>query len=132
MRTPPAPPRRLLGGGLSPQRIAIKVATQSADGVTLEVAIAVRYRAPAHYAVLPANAEESFFEFSDAQEQISGAIAAAVCACAPKLRFEELNQKHNELASAVLSQLRPVMDGLGYELLTARVVRVTALHHTHC
>jgi regulator of protease activity HflC (stomatin/prohibitin superfamily) len=109
---------------LRPQQTGGKVDARTADSVSVELEIAVRYCVPVHYAVLPENAGDAFRELNAAGDRTSGSISEAVHACVAKMRFTDLQERSDEIAHAVQRELAPLMDRFGYELLDAFVVGI--------
>jgi regulator of protease activity HflC (stomatin/prohibitin superfamily) len=101
-------------------RISEQFATTTADQVRVELTVAVRYRAPFHYAVVPEPARD-FSDARAAEVRFRSSIGAAVRARVASLSFEELHGKRAGVASAVRHELGPVMRGIGYQLLHARI-----------
>jgi hypothetical protein len=109
------------------QTMEARIDTSTADLVAVEVAIAVRYHAPLHYAVLPQSAEHAFGELEEARTRFSASMSGTVRTCVPGIPFEELFERREQIADAVEHELSPVMNRVGYELLDAAVagIRVT-------
>jgi len=92
------------------QQLDVVCETKTKDNVFVQVAVAVQYR------VLAASAYEAFYRLTDPKGQIQSYVFDVVRSTVPKMELDEAFASKDEIADAVLAQLKDVMSGYGYEI----------------
>jgi len=92
------------------QQLDVVCETKTKDNVFVQVGVAVQYR------VLVESAYDAFYRLSDPRNQIQSYVFDVVRSTVPKMELDEAFQSKEEVAEAVLSQLRDVMRAYGYEI----------------
>jgi regulator of protease activity HflC (stomatin/prohibitin superfamily) len=84
--------------------------TKTKDNVFVKVNVAVQYR------ILVDNAYDAYYRLTDPRNQIQSYVFDVVRSTVPKMELDEAFQAKEEVAEAVLAQLRDVMADYGYEI----------------
>lgn len=92
------------------QQLDITCETKTKDNVFVKVGVAVQYR------ILVENAYDAYYRLTDPRNQIQSYVFDVVRSTVPKMELDEAFQAKEEVAEAVLSQLRDVMNDYGYEI----------------
>lgn len=92
------------------QQLDVVCETKTKDNVFVQVAVAVQYR------VLVDSAYDAYYRLTDARSQIQSYVFDVVRSTVPKLELDEAFVSKDEVAGAVLNQLRDVMREYGYEI----------------
>jgi regulator of protease activity HflC (stomatin/prohibitin superfamily) len=83
--------------------------TKTKDNVFVKVNVAVQYR------ILVDNAYDAYYRLTDPVNQIQSYVFDVIRSTVPKMELDEAFQAKEEVAEAVLTQLRDVMADYGYE-----------------
>jgi regulator of protease activity HflC (stomatin/prohibitin superfamily) len=92
------------------QQLDVICETKTKDNVFVQVAVAVQYR------VLVASAYDAYYRLTDPRQQIQSYVFDVVRSTVPKMELDEAFASKDEIAAAVLSQLKDVMHEYGYEI----------------
>lgn len=92
------------------QQLDVTCETKTKDNVFVKVGVAVQYR------ILVENAYDAYYRLTDPRNQIQSYVFDVVRSTVPKMELDEAFQAKEEVAEAVLSQLRDVMNDYGYEI----------------
>jgi regulator of protease activity HflC (stomatin/prohibitin superfamily) len=84
--------------------------TKTRDNVFVKVGVAVQYR------ILLESAYDAYYRLTDPRNQIQSYVFDVVRSTVPKMELDEAFTSKDEVASAVLNQLRDVMKNYGYEI----------------
>lgn len=97
------------------QQLDVLCETKTKDNVFVQVAIATQFR------VVAQGAYEAFYRLTDPRGQIQSYVFDVVRSTVPKMELDEAFASKDEIAQAVLEQLRDVMIDYGHEILAALV-----------
>jgi len=97
------------------QQLDIICETKTKDNVFVNVSVAVQYR------VLAEKAYDAYYRLSEPSGQIKSYVFDVVRSTVPKMELDDAFASKNDIAMAVMSQLKEVMDDYGYEILQALV-----------
>lgn len=92
------------------QQLDVVCETKTKDNVFVQVAVAVQYR------VLVDGAYDAYYRLTDPRNQIQSYVFDVVRSTVPKMELDEAFASKDEIAQAVLEQLRDVMKEYGYEI----------------
>jgi len=92
------------------QQLDVLCETKTKDNVFVQVAVAVQYR------ILVDSAYDAYYRLTDPRSQIQSYVFDVVRSTVPKMELDEAFQSKEEVAEAVLTQLRDVMSDFGYEI----------------
>ena len=92
------------------QQLDIICETKTRDNVFVQVGVAVQYR------VLVDAAYDAYYRLTDPRNQIQSYVFDVVRSTVPRMDLDEAFVSKDEVASAVLNQLRDVMKDYGYEI----------------
>jgi regulator of protease activity HflC (stomatin/prohibitin superfamily) len=92
------------------QQLDVVCETKTRDNVFVQVAVAVQYR------VLVDSAYDAYYRLTDPRSQIQSYVFDVVRSTVPKMELDEAFTSKDEVAGAVLNQLRDVMREYGYEI----------------
>jgi regulator of protease activity HflC (stomatin/prohibitin superfamily) len=92
------------------QQLDVICETKTKDNVFVQVAVAVQYR------VLVSSAYDAYYRLTDPRNQIQSYVFDVVRSTVPKMELDEAFASKDEIAAAVLSQLKDVMHEYGYEI----------------
>ena len=92
------------------QQLDVLCETKTKDNVFVQVAVAVQYR------VLIDSAYDAYYRLTDPRQQIQSYVFDVVRSTVPKLELDQAFASKDEIATAVLGQLRDVMREYGYEI----------------
>lgn len=92
------------------QQLDVMCETKTKDNVFVKVNVAVQYR------ILVDNAYDAYYRLTDPRNQIQSYVFDVVRSTVPKMELDEAFQAKEEVAEAVLAQLRDVMADYGYEI----------------
>jgi regulator of protease activity HflC (stomatin/prohibitin superfamily) len=92
------------------QQLDVVCETKTKDNVFVQVAVAVQYR------VLLDSAYDAYYRLTDTRQQIQSYVFDVVRSTVPKMELDEAFTSKDEVAGAVLGQLRDVMKDYGYEI----------------
>lgn len=92
------------------QQLDVTCETKTKDNVFVKVGVAVQFR------ILVENAYDAYYRLTDPRNQIQSYVFDVVRSTVPKMELDEAFQAKEEVAEAVLSQLRDVMNDYGYEI----------------
>eukprot|EP00339_Tiarina_fusa_P002203 CAMPEP_0117034304 /NCGR_PEP_ID=MMETSP0472-20121206/24436_1 /TAXON_ID=693140 ORGANISM="Tiarina fusus, Strain LIS" /NCGR_SAMPLE_ID=MMETSP0472 /ASSEMBLY_ACC=CAM_ASM_000603 /LENGTH=311 /DNA_ID=CAMNT_0004743443 /DNA_START=158 /DNA_END=1094 /DNA_ORIENTATION=- len=92
------------------QQLDVLCETKTKDNVFVQVGVAVQYR------VLLQSAYDAYYRLTDPRNQIQSYVFDVVRSTVPKMELDEAFTSKDEVASAVLNQLRDVMKNYGYEI----------------
>ena len=90
------------------QQLDVAVETKTHDNVFVKMIVSTQYY------VLPAKVYEAFYFLDDPEAQITSYIFDVVRARVPHLKLDEVFEKKDDVAQAVLSELSGAMDEFGY------------------
>lgn len=110
------PMERVVGRmSLRIQQLDVICETKTKDNVFVQVGVAVQYR------VLVDAAYDAYYRLTDPRNQIQSYVFDVVRSTVPRMDLDEAFVSKDEVASAVLHQLRDVMKEYGYEIRTTLV-----------
>lgn len=89
------------------QQLDVYCETKTKDNVFVQVAVAVQYR------VLAESAYEAYYRLTDPRTQIQSYVFDVVRSTVPKMELDEAFASKDDIASAVLDSLAPVMKEYG-------------------
>jgi regulator of protease activity HflC (stomatin/prohibitin superfamily) len=92
------------------QQLDVVCETKTKDNVFVQVGIAVQYR------VLVDSAYDAYYRLTDPRNQIQSYVFDVVRSTVPKMELDEAFASKDEIAAAVLSQLKDVMAEYGYQI----------------
>lgn len=92
------------------QQLDVFCETKTKDNVFVQVAVAVQYR------VISEGAYDAFYRLTDPKGQIQSYVFDVVRSTVPKMELDEAFASKEEIAVAVLNQLKDVMRDYGYEI----------------
>jgi regulator of protease activity HflC (stomatin/prohibitin superfamily) len=92
------------------QQLDVTCETKTKDNVFVQVAVAVQYR------VLVDSAYDAYYRLTDPRNQIQSYVFDVVRSTVPKMELDEAFASKDEIAAAVLSQLKDVMQEYGYQI----------------
>lgn len=92
------------------QQLDVVCETKTKDNVFVQVGIAVQYR------VLVDSAYDAYYRLTDPRNQIQSYVFDVVRSTVPKMELDEAFASKDEIAAAVLTQLKDVMAEFGYEI----------------
>lgn len=92
------------------QQLDVFCETKTKDNVFVQVAVAVQYR------VISEGAYDAFYRLTDPKGQIQSYVFDVVRSTVPKMELDEAFASKEEIAVAVLNQLKDVMKDYGYEI----------------
>ena len=104
------------------QQLDVLCETKTKDNVFVQVAVAVQYR------VLVGSAYDAYYRLSDPRSQIQSYVFDVVRSTVPKMELDEAFASKNEIAQAVLDQLKQVMSEFGYEIKNCLVTDLSPDH----
>ena len=89
------------------QQLDVYCETKTRDNVFVQVAVAVQYR------VLAESAYEAYYRLTDPRTQIQSYVFDVVRSTVPKMELDEAFASKDDIATAVLESLAPVMKEYG-------------------
>jgi regulator of protease activity HflC (stomatin/prohibitin superfamily) len=92
------------------QQLDVICETKTKDNVFVQVGVAVQYR------VLVDAAYDAYYRLTDPRNQIQSYVFDVVRSTVPRMDLDEAFVSKDEVAEAVLNQLRDVMKEYGYEI----------------
>mmetsp|Transcript_117454 Transcript_117454/g.339580 ORF Transcript_117454/g.339580 Transcript_117454/m.339580 type:complete len:211 (+) Transcript_117454:98-730(+) len=92
------------------QQLDVMCETKTKDNVFVKVGVAVQYR------VIVDSAYDAFYRLTDPRNQVQSYVFDVVRSTVPKMELDEAFQAKEDVAEAVLTQLRDVMADYGYEI----------------
>lgn len=112
----PCPIKTITGRlSLRIQQLDVYCETKTKDNVFVQVAVAVQFR------VLEEGAYAAYYRLTDPRGQIQSYVFDVVRSTVPKLELDDAFASKDEIAEAVLEQLKDVMKEYGYEILNTLV-----------
>lgn len=96
----------------------VAVETKSKDNVFVHVMISVQYR------ILAEKVYEAFYTFEDAESQIRAYVFDVIRARIPHIHLDDVFSRKDDIAMAVESELRGVMQDFGYDIMKALVTDI--------
>jgi regulator of protease activity HflC (stomatin/prohibitin superfamily) len=100
------------------QQLDVPVETKTEDDVFVRVVVSVQY------SVLPDRVFEAFYKLDDPERQITSYVFDVVRARVPTTKLDDVFEKKDDIAEAIKSELREVMDDFGYGILKALVTDI--------
>jgi regulator of protease activity HflC (stomatin/prohibitin superfamily) len=97
------------------QQLDVVCETKTKDNVFVQVGVAVQYR------VLLESAYDAYYRLTDPRQQVQSYVFDVVRSTVPKMELDEAFTSKDEVAKAVLNQLRDVMKDYGYEIKNALI-----------
>mmetsp|Transcript_25772 Transcript_25772/g.37448 ORF Transcript_25772/g.37448 Transcript_25772/m.37448 type:complete len:280 (-) Transcript_25772:298-1137(-) len=97
------------------QQLDVRCETKTKDNVFVEVSVAVQYR------VIQESAYDAYYRLTDPRGQIESYVFDVIRSTVPRLELDESFTSKDDIASAVLGQLRDVMKDYGYEIIKSLV-----------
>jgi len=97
------------------QQLDVRCETKTKDNVFVQVAVAVQYR------VLEEGAFQAYYRLTDPRGQIQSYVFDVVRSTVPKMELDGAFASKDEIAKAILGQLKTVMNDYGYDILNALV-----------
>ncbi len=104
------------------QQLDVEVETKTQDNVFVKVLVAVQFH------VLKEKIYEAFYRLDDPTSQIRSFVFDVVRARVPKIKLDDVFEKKDEIADAVKTELREVMDDFGYGIVKALVTDIDPDH----
>lgn len=100
------------------QQLDVPVETKTEDDVFVRVVVSVQYN------VLPDRVFEAFYKLDDPERQITSYVFDVVRARVPTIKLDDVFEKKDDIAEAIKTELREVMDDFGYGILKALVTDI--------
>ena len=100
------------------QQLDVEVETKTADNVFVKALVAVQFH------VLKDKIYQAFYKLDDPASQIRAYVFDVVRARVPTMKLDDVFEKKDEIADAVKSELREVMDDFGYGIVKALVTDI--------
>ncbi len=104
------------------QQLDVEVETKTADNVFVKALVAVQYH------VLKDKIYQAFYKLDDPTSQIRSFVFDVVRARVPAMKLDDVFEKKDEVADAVKSELREVMEDFGYGIVKALVTDIDPDH----
>lgn len=100
------------------QQLDVLCETKSKDNVFVNIGVAVQYR------VLAENAYDAWYRLTDPKGQIQAYVFDVIRSTVPRMELDTLFTSKEEIATAVLHQLKSVMKDYGYEIMESLVTDI--------
>ncbi|RMH18331.1 MAG: SPFH domain-containing protein [Acidobacteria bacterium] len=100
------------------KQLDVKVETKTLDNVFVHVMVSVQFY------VLPDKIYEAYYKLDNPERQITSFVFDVVRARVPRIKLDDVFEKKDEIADAVKTELREVMDDFGYGILKALVTDI--------
>ncbi len=100
------------------QQLDVPVETKTEDDVFVRVVVSVQYN------VLEDRVFEAHYKLSDPERQITSYVFDVVRARVPTIKLDDVFEKKDDIAEAIKTELREVMDDFGYGILKALVTDI--------
>lgn len=100
------------------QQLDVPVETKTEDDVFVRVVVSVQYN------VLADRVFEAFYKLDDPERQITSYVFDVVRARVPTIKLDDVFEKKDDIAEAIKTELREVMDDFGYGILKALVTDI--------
>lgn len=100
------------------QQLDVLCETKSKDNVFVNIGVAVQYR------VLAENAYDAWYRLTDPKGQIQAYVFDVIRSTVPRMELDALFTSKEEIATAVLHQLKSVMKDYGYEIMESLVTDI--------
>lgn len=100
------------------QQLDVLCETKSKDNVFVNIGVAVQYR------VLAENAYDAWYRLTDPKGQIQAYVFDVIRSTVPRMELDALFTSKEEIATAVLHQLKTVMKDYGYEIMESLVTDI--------
>jgi regulator of protease activity HflC (stomatin/prohibitin superfamily) len=114
------PFQRIIGRlSLRVQQLLVTCETKTKDNVFVQVSVAVQFN------VLATAAYDAFYRLTNAKSQIQSYVFDVIRSTVPKLELDAVFASKDEVAKAVLNQLKEVMKEYGYEIRTTLVTDIS-------
>lgn len=104
------------------QQLDVMCETKTKDNVFVRVNVATQYR------VREEGAYQAYYRLTNPTGQIQSYVFDVVRSTVPKMELDEAFASKDEIASAVLGQLKDVMSDYGYEILNTLVTDLAPDH----
>lgn len=100
------------------QQLDVPVETKTKDDVFVRVQVSVQYR------ILKESIYEAFYELQNPTEQITSYIFDVVRAEVPKMKLDDVFERKDDIAVAILRELDDAMNEYGYGIVKALVTDI--------
>ena len=100
------------------QQLDVPVETKTKDDVFVRIQVSVQYR------ILKDSIYEAFYELQNPTEQITSYIFDVVRAEVPKMKLDDVFEKKDDIAHAILRELDEAMNDYGYGIVKALVTDI--------
>lgn len=94
------------------------VETKTRDNVFVQIPVSVQYQ------VLPDRIPDAFYKLSSPQKQIESFVFNSILGHVPKLTLDETFEQQSGISVAVKTELDSIMNGFGFNILTALVTDI--------
>lgn len=104
------------------QQLDVEVETKTLDNVFVKALVAVQFH------VLEDKIYQAFYKLDDPASQIRSFVFDVVRARVPAMKLDDVFEKKDEIADAVKTELREVMEDFGYGIVKALVTDIDPDH----
>ncbi len=100
------------------QQLDVHVETKTKDNVFVGIKVSVQYR------ILEDSIYEAFYKLQNPTEQITSYVFDVVRAEVPKLKLDDVFERKDDIALAILNELEDAMNDYGYGIIKALVTDI--------
>ena len=100
------------------QQLDVPIETKTKDDVFVKIQVSVQYR------ILKESIYEAFYELQNPTEQITSYVFDVVRAEVPKMKLDDVFERKDDIATAILRELDHAMNEYGYGIVKALVTDI--------
>ncbi len=100
------------------QQLDVLVETKTKDDVFVKLKVSVQFR------ILPESIYDAFYKLQNPLEQITSYVFDVVRAEVPKLKLDDVFERKDDIAIAIMSELQDAMNDYGYIIVKALVTDI--------
>ncbi|MEK7257766.1 MAG: SPFH domain-containing protein [Bacteroidota bacterium] len=100
------------------QQLDVHVETKTKDNVFVGIKVSVQYR------ILPDNIFDAFYKLHNPTEQITAYVFDTVRAEVPKMKLDDVFERKDDIAHAIMRELEEAMNDYGYGIVKALVTDI--------
>lgn len=100
------------------QQLDVMVETKTKDSVFVKLRVSVQYR------ILPDAVYDAFYKLENSHEQITAYIFDVVRAEVPKMKLDDVFERKDDVADAIMRELAEAMNDYGYAIVKALVTDI--------
>jgi regulator of protease activity HflC (stomatin/prohibitin superfamily) len=100
------------------QQLDVHVETKTKDDVFVSMKVSVQYK------ILPAAIYDAFYKLQNPTEQITSYVFDTVRAEVPKMKLDDVFERKDDIALAILRELAQAMNDYGYGIVKALVTDI--------